>query len=156
MNVQSFYIERLRLRSPEVRIICDMLALHYNNDFYPHDINVCPDIGFHSFVALSRLREVAGFIVIDVAGRNPRIQQFLVGADFRRQRLGHRLLQTAIDDIERYAATMDARSRYQYIYLDVPVTAVAARQVYAQFGFIRGLRGRNIGVPSIRLFRRIT
>lgn len=158
MSAQNFRIVRLKLDSPQVKEICQMLEEFYDNDYYPYMINDDnKDIDRHSFVALTETKAVAGFILVNIPRRNPNIVQFLVSEASRKQRLGYRLLTKIIQDIERYAHAMDERSKYKIIFLDVPATAQAAIELYERNGFAQTTKAsKNIGTTAHRLERKIT
>lgn len=158
MNVPNVRIERLRLNSGQVDEICQMLADFYDNDYEEEMINEDnKNIDRHSFVALTNANAVAGFILVHMPRRHPLIVQFLVAQQFRGQRLGFRLLRRAIEDINEYAETMDERTKYLKIYLDVPISAAAAIALYENNGFRRSSgRAKNIGVTAHRMERKIT
>lgn len=158
MSVQNLRLEKLRLNSQQAPEICQMLSDFYDNDVYePHMIDDDnKDIDRHSFVALTNTSAVAGFILVRVPVRNPFIVQFLVSDRYRGQRLGYRLLSRAIEDIEKYAETMNEGSEYKLIYLDVPVTAQDAIALYTRNGFKQtNKRSKNIGTTAHRMERKI-
>lgn len=157
MNNQNVRIEKLELKSDQVPRICRMLKRFYQNDYEPYMINEDNKyIDRHSFVALTTRNSVAGFILVHIPIRNPLIVQFLVSDRFRGQGLGYRLLTKAIEDIEQFARTMDARSEYKMIYLDVPATAQPAIALYTRNGFTRSTQpSKNIGTQAQRMVRTI-